>query len=185
VARSFRETPTRIGAEPSLGNGDVDDSSAAAVEFKPKTEPDSPPSHHQPACGVPVCAAAGSGQAGSLSSEAGEPRHVTSSHLLANHQPAPPHHYQHAQMSSPHHLHHHHHHHTQQQQQQQHGYAMPASCSMGFDAVAAVGFAAAAAAQCAGRSFTPASAFNFSPAAHRLTGSSYYDAVRPAGFDGM
>lgn len=166
----FRETASQLGAEP---NGDVDNNSSAAtttttttggVEFKPKTEPASPQSHHQ-------CVQ--QPQQRGPANEAGELRHVTSSHLLAaaNHQPTlPPHLYQ------PHHLSHHHHH--------QHGYG---SCSMGFDP-AAVEFAAAAA-QCAGRPFTSptSSPFDFSPATahHRIAACAYYDAVKPTGFDGM
>jgi len=182
VTCSFRESVSQVDAGQSVSNGDVDNNNHDAVEFKPKTEPDSPSSHHQcqPAqqCGAPPVNGASS-QSSSASSglrcDAVEPPHrVTSSHLLANHQPALPHHYQqHQQMSSPHHLHHH---------QQQHGYGMSA---MGLESLdAAVGLAAAAAAQCAGRSFTQTSPFSFTPAHHRI-GASYYDAVRQAGFDNM
>jgi len=187
VTCSFRESVSQIDAGQcqSVGNDDVDNNNDATA-FKPKTEPDSP-SHHQhqqpppppPQCGGTINNGPSS-QSSSWSSgceDAGEPHHVTSSHLLSNHQLALPHHYQHQQMSSAHHPHH-------LQHQQHGGYGMPASCAMGLDGLdAAVGFAAAAAAQCAGRSFTPTSPFSFAPA--HLIGATYYDAVRQAGFDNI
>jgi len=176
VTCSFRESASQVDAGQSVGNGDVDHNNDA-IEFKPKTEPDSP-SHHQ--CQPPPINGGSSQSASSeLRGDAVEPHRVTSSHLLSNLQtPALPYHYQqHQQMSSPHHPHHLH------QHQQQYGYGMSAMGLEGLDA--AVGLAAAAAAQCAaGRSFSQTSPFSFTPAHHRI-GASYYDAVRQAGFDNM
>lgn len=176
ITCSFRECASQIDAGPSTANDDVDDDDTTA--FKPKTEPDSPShqQHHpsQQYAGAVNNGAGSQSQSSSRSSvpgcEASQSDHVTSSHLLANHQLALPHHYQHQQMSSAHHPHHL----QQQQQQQQHGYG----CAMGLEGL---GFAAAAAAQCASRSFTPTSPF---APAHRI-GVLYYDTVRQAGFDNM
>jgi len=182
VTCSFRECVSQVDAGPSTTNDDnVDNDDTAA--FKPKTEPESP-SHQQHQPSQQYAGALNNGGAGSQSQsssrssepgcEAGQSDHVTSSHLLANHQLALPRHYQHQQMSAAHHPHY-------IQQQQQHGYG----CAMGLEGLdaAAVGFAAAAAAQCVGRSFTPSSPFGFAPP-HRI-GASYYDTVRQAGFDSM
>ena len=184
---SFREPSNQIGADPSVGNGDVDNNDAS-VEFKPKTEPDSP-SHHQSQCGhhqsshVGVSGGGASSQSisGSSGPESGsEPHRMTSSHLLTNHQPSLPLHYEQVPAHPQH-----------AQQQLHHGYGMappPAACAMGLeglDAAAAASFAAAAASQHAaaaaasGRSFTP---FGLAPSAHRF---SYFDAVRQTGFDSM